>query len=144
MTYCRLSEDLYQTAKVAKILLLLNAGKGKEFKGKSLEEVHITDDDVLDLNTTTNENVTIDKNDDGAVENCEIEYQTNANRRYGRTKWSKDDKKLVLAHFKEHIRTKRPPKKQECLDFISSHSSLFTQSDWVRIKTLVFNTYRIK
>lgn len=132
---------------MAKVLLLLNAGKGKEFKGKSLEDVNLTEDDVLDLNATTNvENIKDKEDDDGAVENPEIPIQqeTNANRRCGRTKWSKAEKDLVLTHFKKHIRTKKAPKKQECLDFISTHSNLFAQCDWVRIKTLVFNTYRTK
>lgn len=35
----RLPQDIYQTAKVAKILLLLEKGKGKEFKGKNLNDI---------------------------------------------------------------------------------------------------------
>lgn len=40
----RLTEDIYQTAKVAKVLLLLNAGKGTDLKGKSLSEIEVMDD----------------------------------------------------------------------------------------------------
>jgi hypothetical protein len=36
LIYCRLTEDVYQTAKV---LLLLNAGEGKEVKGYNLAEI---------------------------------------------------------------------------------------------------------
>ena len=42
----RLSDDIYQTAKVAKVLLLLNAGKGAEFKGKSLKDIEVADDEM--------------------------------------------------------------------------------------------------
>lgn len=44
MYFC--SEDVYQTAKVAKILLLLNAGRGSEFMGKSLAEIQVSGDVV--------------------------------------------------------------------------------------------------
>lgn len=42
--YLRLPQDIYQTAKVAKVLMLLEKGKGREFKGKSLEEIHLDND----------------------------------------------------------------------------------------------------
>lgn len=37
----RLPQDLYQTAKVAKILLLIEKGKGEKFRGKNLSEIEI-------------------------------------------------------------------------------------------------------
>lgn len=43
-----MTEDVYQTAKVAKVLLLLNAGKGSELKGKSLAEVEVTAEEVIE------------------------------------------------------------------------------------------------
>ncbi|KAJ8929593.1 hypothetical protein NQ314_017700 [Rhamnusium bicolor] len=47
MEYYRLTESTYQTAKVAKILLLLESGRGAEFKGKALNEITL-DNDFLD------------------------------------------------------------------------------------------------
>ncbi|KAF5278779.1 hypothetical protein FQA39_LY18355 [Lamprigera yunnana] len=44
LEFYSLSEDVYQTAKVAKVLLLLNAGKEKELKGKNLEDIQINED----------------------------------------------------------------------------------------------------
>ncbi|KAJ8943084.1 hypothetical protein NQ314_009833 [Rhamnusium bicolor] len=40
-------KSTYQTAKVAKILLLLESGRGAEFKGKALNEITL-DNDFLD------------------------------------------------------------------------------------------------
>ncbi|KAJ8945785.1 hypothetical protein NQ314_009054 [Rhamnusium bicolor] len=40
----RLPQDIYQTAKVAKVLLLLEKGKGKEFRGKNLSEIELDKD----------------------------------------------------------------------------------------------------
>ncbi|CAH0558836.1 unnamed protein product [Brassicogethes aeneus] len=52
--FYRLTEDVFQTAKVAKVLLLLNAGKGTEFKGKSLSEIQV-DGDLIDDDETESE-----------------------------------------------------------------------------------------
>lgn len=37
----RLPQDMYQTAKVAKVLLLMEKGKGNQFRGKKLNEIDI-------------------------------------------------------------------------------------------------------
>ncbi|KAL1516177.1 hypothetical protein ABEB36_000096 [Hypothenemus hampei] len=42
--FYRLPQDIYQTAKVAKILLLLEKGRGHQFKGKNLEEIELDKD----------------------------------------------------------------------------------------------------
>ncbi|KAK9736426.1 hypothetical protein QE152_g12493 [Popillia japonica] len=42
--FYRLPQDIYQTAKVAKILLLLEKGRGNEFKGKKLSEIELNND----------------------------------------------------------------------------------------------------
>lgn len=39
--YFRLPQDVFQTAKVAKVLLLLEKGKEAEFKGKLLEDIEL-------------------------------------------------------------------------------------------------------
>lgn len=43
----RLTEAIYQTAKIAKVLLLLNSGKGSEFNGKNLSDIQIAEDEFL-------------------------------------------------------------------------------------------------
>lgn len=48
-------QDIYQTAKVSKILLAINSGKGHQYKGKTLDEIDVSDsfdiqsDDEKDL-----------------------------------------------------------------------------------------------
>lgn len=61
-----------------------------------------------------------------------------------RKRWSNHEKKLVLTHFKKHVKTKTAPKKNECLEFINKNLNMFSSSDWARVKTLVYNTYRTK
>ncbi|CAG9817738.1 unnamed protein product [Phaedon cochleariae] len=42
--YYRLPQDVYQTAKVSKLLLAINSGKGALYKGKTLDEIDFSDD----------------------------------------------------------------------------------------------------
>ncbi|KAJ8943080.1 hypothetical protein NQ314_009829 [Rhamnusium bicolor] len=60
----------------------------------------------------------------------------------GRVKWEPHQKNIVLKAFKKHIKNRIPPKKSECLKFLSENPKF--SCDWIRIKTLVFNTYRDK
>ncbi|KAL3272061.1 hypothetical protein HHI36_022522 [Cryptolaemus montrouzieri] len=58
--FYRLPQDIHQTAKVAKILILLEKGKGHRFKGKSLDEIELdeeltSDSDDEESNTVRNE-----------------------------------------------------------------------------------------
>ncbi|XP_050513107.1 uncharacterized protein LOC126888766 [Diabrotica virgifera virgifera] len=41
----RLPQDIYETAKVAKILLLMEKGKGNRYRGKKLSEINIDDNE---------------------------------------------------------------------------------------------------
>lgn len=173
-------EDVYQTAKVAKILMLLNEGKGEEFKGKSLAEIEISEDllefekdeeEEIEKTEETNEkketkemkteNHLVQTTSEGAYD-CEqrgmmeitndilpktskkTKTENKGVKKQNRHTWTIDEKKLVLHQFKNHIRSKKAPRKDECLDFISKHSNIFKNDNWVRIKTLVYNTYRHK
>lgn len=42
--FSRLPQDVFQTAKVSKILMAINNGKGAQYKGKSLDEIEFSDD----------------------------------------------------------------------------------------------------
>lgn len=37
----RLTQDVYQTAKIAKLLLMMEKGNGADFQGKTLEQIDI-------------------------------------------------------------------------------------------------------
>lgn len=174
----RLTEDIYQTAKVAKVLLLLNVGRGLEFKGKSLTEIevagdlvdydkedeentdsvqnegaHNTEEQNKNVPTDIDQQYNLNKNEIDHSKSLKIDQNKITNKPTGsssnvknsnRIRWSQKDKKLVLKYFQKHVKTKTTPKKQECLNFIDINSGLFNQSDWLRIKTLVYNTFRDK
>nr|CAI5844990.1 unnamed protein product [Callosobruchus analis] len=46
--YYRLPHDIFQIAKVSKILIAINKGKGAQYKGKSLDEIELSDWDNSD------------------------------------------------------------------------------------------------
>lgn len=49
--YFRLPQDVYQTAKVSKLLLAISSGKSQHLKGKTLEEIELSDSSDSDLET---------------------------------------------------------------------------------------------
>lgn len=182
----RLTEDVYQTAKVAKVLLLLNEGKGNEFKGKSLSEIEVIGDTCdleeykeisnqtvefseeendkigeiamsskpyLSENESDNENIVqnglgvLKKNKTREMDQKEysisLKNPTKKNRNQ-RKRWTAEEKEIVLKYFEKNIKMKVAPKKHECLLLVKQNPSLFLPSDWVRIKTFVYNSYRDK
>ncbi|KAJ3639911.1 hypothetical protein Zmor_003240 [Zophobas morio] len=185
--FYRLPQDLFQTAKVAKILLLMEKGRGKEFKGKSLNEIELQkdvyysseseiedeEDEATPLSETALKRATASTsmqedennifNTQNAIENIkrkksvtkrnsdlnkELDInnkktKSEGNKKSGRLPWTEAQKKLVLNHFKKHIKNKVTPKKHECEELIVSHKDILGSKDWVRVKTLVYNTFRM-
>lgn len=45
--FFRLPQDVYQTAKISKLLILMDKGYGHKYKGKSLNEININPDKEL-------------------------------------------------------------------------------------------------
>lgn len=151
--------------------MLLNAGRRSEFKGKSLAEIQVSGDVVdYDENVTekhssdpkasSSENFTETIDNSTATSSAEkcfddstehslcsvanLERKGSNIKRSGRIRWLSKEKNIVLKFFKKHIKNKTSPKKDECLALIGQHPNLFNESDWMRIKTLVYNTYRDK
>nr|CAI5853461.1 unnamed protein product [Callosobruchus analis] len=110
--FYRLTENVYQTAKVAKVLLLSNNGKGSELKGKSLAEIEVGDDLI-------------------GEENAMLDITKETQKGYNRKRWEAGEKQLVLKHFNKHVQNKIAPKKQECIDFINKNPYRFSPVDWI-------------
>nr|CAI5858790.1 unnamed protein product [Callosobruchus analis] len=163
----RLTEDTYQTAKVAKVLLLLNAGKGSEFKGKCLNEIEVGNDVLeLEIDETDGTGNEIQVKDAESREDksssrtsISVDYphlESNSNeppkpditnkkiKPQKRICWSSEEKQLMLKYFQKNIIKCVAPRKQDCLDFINKNESIFKKEDWIRVKTFVYNTYRLQ
>lgn len=61
----------------------------------------------------------------------------------GRTPWSEEEGRAVKAHFHQHILEKRAPRKQDCELFLNANQHMFKNKDWIKIKTYVYNCYRV-
>lgn len=171
--FARLTENIYQTAKVAKILLMLNSGNASQIKGKSLADIEVSADVIEEENKSAqkrkhvepetnaednqisapnivNIEESVERITEPVVAGPSTEKQihevkmnvSNIKASSGRLRWTNEQKKVVLQFFKTHVKNRTAPKKNECLEIIRQHPNLFTENDWVRIKTLVYNTYR--
>lgn len=145
----RLPDDVYQTAKITKLLLLMEKGGATEFKGKTLNEINIDlDEDLLEH-----------RDSDGALDDQphdlsivqEIDdisefRQENATTKKARVlePWTEKQKHLVLKYFAGHIKKKKPPKRHECEQLRSLHTDTFINKNWLKIKVFVQNKYTNK
>lgn len=150
--FYRLSDDIYQTAKVSKLLLLMREGGAERFKNKRLDEIHIDLDPISEENDT--ENINSEFNE---VEECdentpkiseyalhELKMQKKVKKGVEKRKnWSKEQKKLINEYFREKIIAKQPPKKSEIETFIELHPE-FTSVKWSTLKAVVYNIYSNK
>nr|CAI5843083.1 unnamed protein product [Callosobruchus analis] len=147
--FYKLPQDGYQTAKISKLLILMDKGLGDKYKGKSLNEIDIdpeqdyaeTESDIeyypLSVFTETNNLPTT------STSRTEKEL-LHSREGMSNCKWKKAmDYNVVKKHFKQHIK-KKQPQKNECEDLLKKYPQLFHNKNWVRIKTYVYNQYRNK
>lgn len=135
-------------------MLLLNAGKGNEFKGKCLNEIEVGQDIIefddqdeekiktqqYEINTPSTDEIFQDEFTLPSVDDTHVSNSTAKSR----VRWSDAQKKLVFKFFKGNIDKKIPPRKIDCINFIRLNNNVFKESEWLRIKTLVYNTYRLQ
>lgn len=155
----RLPDDVYQTAKIAKLLMLMETGEAGKYKGMTLEEIQLPMEeeihsetesvkDILennDLFQTDIENH--DENENTQTDNVRNETST-SNEIERKTKkvlvpWTPMQKEAVTDFFKNHIEMKKPPKRKECEELKKKYDILDNKS-WTKIKVFVQNCYTKK
>ncbi|CAG9823910.1 unnamed protein product [Phaedon cochleariae] len=120
----RLPNDVYQTAEVSKLLLLMDKGNASEFKEKALDGKEI---DIEDLFEEKEDFVESDEelhrfNEDSGMNNeagpIEIETAINDSPKTTSKKfkrilipWTVEQKEIVRELFKDNIEKKIPPKR---------------------------------
>lgn len=151
----RLPDDIYQTAKISKLLLLMENGRAAQFKGKNLDEIDI------DLEENLMECCDTEKVEEAEQEEqqCEDFTEINKSNRDSNSNpgpavkqkkkrvliaWTEEQKNVVCKYFDKHIKTKKPPKRHECDDLIKMHPDLLKNKDWLKIKVFVQNKYTKK
>ncbi|XP_064071887.1 uncharacterized protein LOC135193415 [Vanessa tameamea] len=169
----RLPDDVYQTAKISKLLILMEDGKGDAFKGKSLDEIDLdmneeleeeflNNDKILDYDFESTVNVNSDcvqqiynQNDlsqagPSGFQKIEQISQLNVKNKINKGKkrtlvpWTVEQKNVVTKFFKLHIKNHQPPKRHECEKLKEKHGDLLHNKDWLKIKVFVQNIYSKK
>lgn len=51
----RLPQDVYQTAKIAKLLLIIDRGEAHKYKGKDLQDLKVEETDCLEIENEENQ-----------------------------------------------------------------------------------------
>lgn len=161
--FYRLPDDVYQTAKVSKLLLLSsNSVLFNRYKGKPLSEIEIDDSLIEESGNEEEEEIypprmlepqEIHKGDGNekipsiSVSNAEtslsnVQPNNNQKRKRQLVAWTQTQKQTAEKFFKYHIKNKVPPKKHEILTLMDQNPGLFNNKKWPVIKVYVCNKYK--
>ncbi|KAF5290599.1 hypothetical protein FQA39_LY14665 [Lamprigera yunnana] len=126
-----ITQDVFQTAKVAKLLTLFDKGKGTEYRNKTLDDINIDpnneiaecdDNDGEPPASPIDNSISHDKDEGNVADDAVVSRK---NKKSNRIRWIAEQKTLVSSHFKKHIKLKQAPKKNECEEFTHFRSSRF-------------------
>lgn len=139
----RLPSDIYQTAKISKLLLLAQGNTINQLQGRNINEIEI-DDNILENEESDSE----EEIDNGVTENAPSTVQITTQSKKEKTKrrllpWTKEEKRVTENFFKTHITRKIPPKKAKVEKLIEQNTGLFSGRNWKSIKVFVQNKYRL-
>lgn len=116
-TVYRLPDDVYQTARLSKLLTAMSDGTAGKHKGKTLEEMNL-DEDLLSApyQDSASESGEGEDNETTDVIEKPQTSSTFLNLKGTTTKrilvpWTAEQKTVVLDYFKNHIKHSKPPKK---------------------------------
>lgn len=137
----RLSYDVYQRSKIAKLLLSMEDTPPAVFDDKTCEVVFNTEENI---STKMPEVV------DVKPVRPETPKKTSSPRTVDQMKkprvlitWTQEQKGIVLKYFADHINKKRPPKRWECMALKQCYPVL-ENKNWEKIKVFVQNVYTRK
>lgn len=157
----RLPDDVFQTAKISKLLFLMESGKADKYKGRSLDQIDLDMDAEITGNDIQNEEIldfsfeapiSVEKpisvrKSTETITQSSPSCSTMLNEPKVTKKkrvlipWTSDQKSVVLKFFARHIKNKNPPKRNECETLKSQYPDLLSNKDWLKIKVFVQNTY---
>ncbi|CAH1106714.1 unnamed protein product [Psylliodes chrysocephalus] len=146
-TYRKSYNDLYQMAKITKILLSMEGRFATEFRGKSLDEIVVDmDSNLLDDNENNDEEIDsdIDTQPSTSQQAGTKKLSGRKNKKTIRGRWTEEQKSITKDFFKDHIKRKKSPKQRECAELISQYPDILSNKNWLKIKVFVQNIYTKK
>lgn len=154
----RLPDDVYQTAKITKLLLMMEKGEGQQFKGKTLDEIkvnleddqissdHFSDEDYGFPKSPPLEEVLNQKEDNSQKYDMDMIGKKPSQKRKKREvhKWTDEQRKVVAFFFDSEIKAKLAPKKHRVDELYRINQDLNLPKPWEKIKVFVQNIYTNK
>lgn len=142
----RLPDDVYQTAKLSKLLLLMEKGEAEKYTGKTLDEIDINLEDNLMDDVYEHDGVEdmVINQTAQSPDSSILPQKCSEKTKRILVPWTTDQKTAVKDFFKKHILKKIPPKKDECLKVRELNKPLLENKDWLKIKVFVQNEYKKK
>lgn len=151
----RLPDDVYQTAKITKLLLLMENGKAAEYKGKTLDEINVDDEieEEFETETTNNDIQNFDSDlvredtDDKNKKRTQVDMNNEkqalpTKKRRVLVPWTAEQKRLAQQYFKENIKRGKAPKRSEIDGLYNKYPDVFKNKSWEQIKVFIQNIYR--
>ncbi|XP_072383666.1 uncharacterized protein [Diabrotica undecimpunctata] len=154
--YYRLSDKVYQTAKISKLLLLMMEGGAEKYKGKTLDEIDINlaplsdaEEEEMENILDTNDNLTVDckiPSTSADLDNNKEPHKKMRNlkkKRFidRRRPWTKQQKSIIAEYFSDNIKNRKPPIEIEVKHLIEEYPEVFKERKWTCIKAVVYNMY---
>lgn len=149
----RLPDDVFQTAKISKLLLLMEKGTASEYKGKSLDEITVDLDIDFDIDSNDDKEPLSQEASSASIiigkSNMNSDLEPECSNKKVRKKrilvpWTEKQKETLRNYFSGHIRRKNAPKKTECDALKEKYPGVFDNRDWLKIKVCVQNLYSKK
>nr|CAI5851793.1 unnamed protein product [Callosobruchus analis] len=149
-THCdfyRLSDSMYQTAKISKLLLLASEGGLQKYKGMQLDDINIDLEPVVD-DSDLNEQLLEEIGERRTVPTDEpsttLSTVQSCKNTHIKQTWSAEQKKIIAEYFADYIKKKQAPKQFEVNKLIKQYPEMFASRKWTSIKAVVYNMYTEK
>nr|CAI5862365.1 unnamed protein product [Callosobruchus analis] len=138
--FYRLPDDVYQTGKISKLLVLSQKEDLEKYKGQSLKEIDLGDDLVED---NAEENIDDDETTSNeSTDLSSVDHRSRSKRTL--VQWTSEQKRITSHFFQDHIKKKIPPKKHDVERMTQKYANVFNNKTWPQIKVYVCNQYRSK
>ncbi|XP_057716910.1 uncharacterized protein LOC130931819 isoform X2 [Corythoichthys intestinalis] len=146
--FYRLPEGTLQLAKISKVLLALEKGRLKDFKGKSLDDISI---DPEESNVTPNERddpseLHVDGPSPQQIPKPQSTKRKQKSPKKGKGRqpvkkkpWKKEEVLAVEKHMMSFITTCRVPRKSDCEDCLKKEKVALKNRNWSAVKFYIKN-----
>lgn len=141
----RLQDETIQLAKISKILVNFSNGKLNTMKGKSLDEIEVSDfseESDQENQESEDNNPSSEKTVD---EKIRIKTPNNKHQKKGKErkqvvkhKWSTEEANIVLKEFRQVLITKKLPGKLDIDQCIKNNKTILQNRSWRNIKDFLY------